>query len=262
MNATRLHHLFPAALCIAALTLAGCGCCADKDDDAADTTQKAAPTAADAQPDQPKLAEAPLAPGWHPLFDGKTLTHWKTTEFGGHRDARVEDGAIIIPSAEVLGGVNYTKPLPKTNYEVEAEAQRVDGNDFFYGLTFPVKESHASLIVGGWGGGVVGISSIDGMDASENETTTYQPFEKGKWYKVRLRVLDDKIIAWLDGDKLVEANIKGRQVGVRPEVELSKPFGFSAYQTSAALRNIRIRNVTADTPGPDDEKKPQGEEQK
>ena len=27
------------------------------------------------------------------------------------------------------------------------------------------------LIVGGWGGTVVGLSSIDGMDASENETT-------------------------------------------------------------------------------------------
>ena len=70
---------------------------------------------------------------------------------------------------------------------------RVEGSDFFVGLTFPVRDSHASLIVGGWAGSVVGISSIDGRDASENETTEVMKFKNGQWYKFRLRVRADRL---------------------------------------------------------------------
>ena len=58
-----------------------------------------------------------------------------------------------------------------SDYEVTLEAMRVDGNDFFCGMTFPAGKDPCTLIVGGWGGTVVGLSSINGMDASENETT-------------------------------------------------------------------------------------------
>ena len=75
---------------------------------------------------------------------------------------------------------------------------RVDGIDFFCGLTFPVADSHASFIVGGWGGTVVGISSIDGMDASENATTKYVKFQLKRWYKIRIRVTPTSIQAWID----------------------------------------------------------------
>ena len=37
-------------------------------------------------------------------------------------------------------------------------------------------------------GGVVGLSSIGGFDASENETTQFVEFKNGQWYKIRLRV--------------------------------------------------------------------------
>ena len=34
------------------------------------------------------------------------------------------------------------------------------------------------LIVGGWGGGVVGMSSLNGKDAARNETTQYVSSKK------------------------------------------------------------------------------------
>lgn len=61
--------------------------------------------------------------------------------------------------------------MPVMNYELSLEAMRVDGSDFFCGLTFPVGSNFCSFIVGGWGGGVVGLSSLNSEDASQNETT-------------------------------------------------------------------------------------------
>ncbi len=87
----------------------------------------------------------------------------------------------------------------------------------------------------------MGISSIDGYDASENETTKYIPFKKGVWYCIRLRVTDEQIEAWIDDAQIVSCKTKGRKLTTRVEVDLSKPFGISAFDTRAALRNIRLR---------------------
>lgn len=115
------------------------------------------------------------------------------------------------------------------------------GTDFFVGLTFPVRDSHASLIVGGWAGSVVGISSIDGRDAVDNETTQVMKFDNGKWYKFRLQVTADRIQAWIDGRLLVvNVSIKDRKITTN-EVTLSQPVGSATYDTKAALRNLRYR---------------------
>ena len=54
-------------------------------------------------------------------------------------------------------------------------------------------------MIGGWGGGgVVGISSVDDLDASENETMNIEGFNDNTWYRVRVRVTDQKIEAWID----------------------------------------------------------------
>jgi hypothetical protein len=107
-----------------------------------------------------------------------------------------------------------------------------------------VGESHCSLIVGGWGGGVVGISSIDGADASENETTQFITFETGRWYRIRVRVTDKKIEAWVEQKKVADVLTAGRKITTRfGDIELSKPFGLASWSTSAAFRGIRIRAV-------------------
>ena len=45
------------------------------------------------------------------------------------------------------------------------------------------------------------------MDASENDTTTYQQFDKGRWYRVRLVVRDNHISAWIDDNQIVEEQL-------------------------------------------------------
>jgi hypothetical protein len=183
---------------------------------------------------------------WTSLFNGKNLDGWKNTEFGGEGEITVEKEQLILDMGTPLSGVNYTGKIPKINYEVELDAMRVTGTDFFCGLTFPVKKDPCSLIIGGWGGGVMGLSSLNGMDASENETTNYMEFKNGQWYHIRLRVLSDRITAWIDGKEIVDQDITDRKISVRIEVELSKPFGFATYETRAALRKIRIRELSED----------------
>jgi len=200
-----------------------------------------APARLDAQTTGKKADDAKA--GWTSLFDGQTLKGWKSTEFGGEGTVEVKDGAILLGVGNDLTGVNYQRPVPHRNYEVSLEARRVDGSDFFCGLTFPVKDDPCSLIIGGWGGGVCGLSSIDGLDASENSTTKYREFETGRWYTIRLRVTDAKIEAWIDKDQIVNQSLAGKKISVRSEVEASRPFGIASYRTLAALRNIRLREL-------------------
>ncbi len=200
--------------------------------------------------DEPKKPAAPTKADDSkviPLFDGKTLKGWQSTNFGGEGDVTVEDGNIIIDFGSDLSGITWQKEdvLPKSNYEISLEAKRIDGGDFFVGLTFPVKDSHCSLIMGGWGGGVCGLSSIDGNDASENATTLYREFKTGQWYKVRLVVLDERIRVWVDGKEIIDANIKGKKIGIRGEVELSKPLGFATWRTKGAIKSPSLKKLDA-----------------
>ena len=183
------------------------------------------------------------------LFDGKTLAGWKSTEFGGEGEVSVVDGAIVLEMGNNMTGITWTDAvkLPTIDYEISLEAKRIDGDDFFCGLTFPVKDKALSLILGGWGGATVGLSSIDDADASSNETTSYVDFDRNHWYKVRLRVTEAKVQAWLDGKSIVDVKIAGRKLSIRSEVELSRPFGISTWLTKAAIRNIEIRLLPAES---------------
>lgn len=190
---------------------------------------------------------------WKSLFDGKSLVNWKQTNFSGGGEVRVEakfrdeKSAIVLNNGLALSGFNWVgKELPKTNYEVSLEVLKIDGNDFLCGLTFPVEDAYASLILGGWGGGVVGVSSVDGNDASENETTKYMGFMKDRWYKVRLKVTPAKIEAWVDEKQMVDLELKGKKISLRRgEIDRSIPLGISTYQTSAAYRALRMRKIEA-----------------
>ena len=150
------------------------------------------------------------------MFDGQTLAGWRETAFAGHGEVHCQSGAIVLGMGSPFTGINWTNEFPKMNYEVALDAMRVMGSDFFCGLTVPVGTNFCSLIVGGWGGSLVGISSLDGMDASENETTKFKNFESGRWYRIRLRVTETKIQAWIDKEKLVDVETKDRRISVRP----------------------------------------------
>ena len=182
--------------------------------------------------------------GWQPMFDGKTLTGWRETAFAGHGEVQCASGLVVLKLGDPFTGIQWTNAISKMDYEVALDAMRVSGSDFFCGLTVPAGTNFCSLIVGGWGGSLMGISSLDGMDASENETTHFKNFEQGRWYRIRLRITERRIEAWIDKEKVVNVDISEKRISLRPgDIELSKPFGIASYQTTAALREIKIRRV-------------------
>jgi|RhiMetdeSRZDD1v2_1073273.scaffolds.fasta_scaffold00019_47 3-keto-disaccharide hydrolase len=183
-------------------------------------------------------------PAGEPLFDGKTLTNWQPSKFHGQGTVTIENGDIILGSGKDLTGITWSgSALPNTNYELTLQARRLEGRDFFAGVTFPVGDSFCSLILGGWGGTMVGLSSINGIDASENSTSQSIDFEMQRWYDIRIRVTPEKIDSWLDGKHIIEQPLKGNQISVRIEVEPSQPLGIASWRTKAGLKDIRLRRL-------------------
>jgi hypothetical protein len=163
------------------------------------------------------------------------------SDFPGTGAVWVQDGAVYIGKGNDMTGIKWTGPLVQMNYEITLEAMRAEGDDFFCGLTFPYGEDPCSLIVGGWGGTLVGISSLDYIDASENGTARHRDFKNGNWYSIRLRITREKIEAWIDEEKLVDVETRDRKIGIRWEMEFSRPFGFATWRTTGAIRNVKFR---------------------
>ena len=177
------------------------------------------------------------------LFDGKSLGAWKVVEefeFKRHGPVEVKDGRIVLGAGQPGTAIRYPGKLPTMDYELSLEAMRVSGDDFFCGMTFPVGERPLSLIVGGWGGRVVGLSCIDGEPAAENETCDYRDFENGRWYRIRVRVTQPKIEVWIDKDKVVDFQTADKKLTIWFEKECVTPLGIATWRTSAALRNICV----------------------
>jgi hypothetical protein len=182
---------------------------------------------------------------WKKLFDGKTLDGWKASFKDDGGKVHVKDGAIVMEKGKKITGVTYAgKDFPKTDYEVVLEGKRIEGRDFFCTTTFPVGDEFCSLVVGGWGGMLTGISSINGSDASENETTSSMEFKDDKWYTVRIRVSAKKVECWIGDDKVADVERKSRRFSTRIECEDCQPFGLATWDTIGAVRDIRLRMLT------------------
>jgi len=176
-----------------------------------------------------------LGPGQWAAIEGAQELEWD----GETRTLKIGVGTD-------LNGARWTGKLPATPYVVELEAQRVSGSDFFCGLTFPVRDGSESVtfIVGGWGGSLVGISSIDGFDASENEHASQHEFESLRWYRIRVEVGNERIQAWIDDRKVVDADTTDRALSLRAgPIEACAPFGLATWMTSAEVRGVRWRKL-------------------
>jgi hypothetical protein len=186
--------------------------------------------------------ETRAAGEWQSLFDGKSLQGWREAPFKGHAGVTVDNGAMVLGAGSPMTGATFSGSFPKANYELRFEAVRLQGNDFFASLTFPVGESFCTWVTGGWGGDIVGLSSLDGWDAADNETRTYFNFVTGRWYALRLQVAGDRIQAWIDDKPIINVDIAGRTVGIRfADMKLSAPLGFASYLTKGAVRKVEYR---------------------
>ena len=181
------------------------------------------------------------------LFNGKDLTGWEIAtlgDFASHGKVYVKDGRIFLEQGSLMTGIRCPRDFPTSNYEVALEAMRVSGYDFFCGMTFPVGKSWCTLIVGGWGGMVVGLSNVDDLNASENETTLGMEFDSGRWYPIRVRVTDAKIQVWIGEDRVIHLDREGHKFGVWEEQQPIKPFGVATWDTGGALRNITLQRLS------------------
>lgn len=185
----------------------------------------------------------PLAaqePGPTSLFDGKTLGAWKPVSFGGEGVVSVVDGAIRLERGNDLTGVVWGGKLPGASFRVQMEARRIDGTDFFCAVTVPVGRNHCTFVVGGWGGTVVGFSSLDGLDASENETSHGMPLDDGRWYRVAVDVTPDRLQGLIDDAVVAETKLAGRDIDVRIEMLLCRPLGIASWRTTSDIRAITL----------------------
>ncbi len=201
--------------------------------------------------------------GWRSLFDGKTLKNWTVPKFGGDGEVKVENGELVIGMGALMTGVKYEKVFPRLDYEIRYEARRTQGSDFFAALTFPVAENYCTFINGGWGGGTTGLSSVNGFDASENETSSYFAFIDHEWYKFRVRVTGKLILVWVDeptkdGKRkeslVIELELEDKTIGLRDEISIYKPLGFCTWVSEGRLRGIEYRKLK-----PEEVAKPKGE---
>lgn len=182
---------------------------------------------------EPAAAEVP----WQPLAD-----HWQHT-MGGELSSP-SAGALRLQWGESLSAARWTGPPVNPPFEMELEARRIDGTDFFCGITFPARARGECVtwVVGGWGGSLVGLSSIDGKDAFENETTSHRTFEKEHWYHLRLKCGPERIEAWIDGERVVDFSTTGRTLSLRPgPIDRCAPFGLATWQTTGEFRRLRWR---------------------
>ncbi len=196
-----------------------------------------------AGPDEKK--DAPQTPEPLVLFDGKSLDGWKKTDFFRGGAAQVQEGAIAMAPGHPMSGITSTRAdLPKVDYELTYEAQRLTGSDFFAAATFPVKNDYITLVNGGWGGSVTGLSCLNGADASENETSLYIKYQNKTWYRFRVRVTGDTIRCWVDDRQVAAVNYQHRQISTRLETRSNQPLGFATWESAGSVRKIAVRKLT------------------
>jgi len=245
MTYSRPHMLVGLALMAAGALLFGQQGCQPKEQPLAQNNARGDSNHRLSRESAENRQESPRATAGKSLFDGKTLAGWKTPQFGGEGKVYVENGTIVMEMGGNMTGITWTGNVVRNNYELSLEGMRLDGSDFFCTTTFPVGDDPCSLVVGGWGGGVVGLSNVDFHDAANNPTMKIMSFKEGQWYRVRIRVTDAAIEAWIDDEPVVNQPRKGHKFGIRSEVDLCRPLGICTWATKGAVRNIQIRSLDA-----------------
>ncbi len=193
------------------------------------------------------------------LFNGKDLSGWKVAPFdGGGSVSVLSNGWVLCDAGDPLSGIAYTNNPPTMNYEISLEAMRVKGSDFFIALTIPVVSNFCTVIIGGWGGSLCGVSSVDYMDASENQWSEGRNLENDRWYLLRVRVTPGVLQVWLDNDYYTARIEYGdsKRLSLRSgDIDKTTPLGLATYRTRALWRHFTVTPIATLLPSD----KPRGE---
>jgi formylglycine-generating enzyme required for sulfatase activity/serine/threonine protein kinase len=183
---------------------------------------------------------------WEDLFDGKTLDGWKVVEDGGeflkHGKVAVADGQLVLERGDPATGIAWTRDIPRVDYEISLEAMRKGGTCTMCEVIFPVKATECKLAVGGHDNADVCFELVDG---SHTKIMHKMSFEDDRWYRIRLRVTDAAMEAWVDDEEVLDFNPAGHVVALNPVAAAMKPFGLRTWKTGVAIRNLRLRQLKA-----------------
>ena len=184
--------------------------------------------------------------GWTAMMDGNSLEGWEKVRNVGEAQPYIYNGVLTLPMSvfsSMTGLCMENEYLfPVVNYAIYYEARRIEGNDIFGGLSFPYKNSYATLVVGGWGGSICGLSCIDGECAFENETATVIFFEDNVWYPIYLRVTNDSIRAEINDITVVDIATAGRRIHLRGGT-IAPSLTFFTYMSGGQFRNMRMKRL-------------------
>lgn len=183
---------------------------------------------------------------WIKLFDGKTLDNWiplEKTDYNMDSRAEVTNSYIRLAKGVPYSAIIIDAKFPKTNYEIKLRAQRLERDDIFCGILFPVKDSYCSAVFGGWGNWIVGLSCVDEMFADENSAGDTMHFTNNEWYEIRMRVTDKAITAWVHDTQVIHQDLEDHRISPYPGLEMFGPFAFFTYDTAAAYDSIEFRRL-------------------
>ena len=52
------------------------------------------------------------------------------------------------------------------------------------------------------------------------------------------------VTVWSNDEKIIDTDIAGKKIGVRPgPIEDYQPFSLTTFQTTAAIRNVRVKKL-------------------
>ncbi len=184
---------------------------------------------------------------WRSLFDGESSKNWKPVpkegSFARAGEVSLKDGAIVMGPGNPHTGVVWAGPLRKGSYELTYEAMKLAGPYQFGCVAFPVGESLCALELGGGARhNIVGLSGVDGKPFTSNLTTQRIGFQHNRWYRLRVRVSDEKVEIWLDDRQIVDLP-RAAHTFTATLPGGARSFAFYGYGNTSAVRSIRARSL-------------------
>ena len=167
------------------------------------------------------------------LLDGNSTRGWAASE--AHRcKASVKDATLHMEAGTTWGVVTSTRTLPKANYELAFEAMRVEGTGDMATVVFAVGPCRCAFRVGADDSKVAWLSNVDG---SASRVAGAPGLDNGQWHKVRLRVTDAKVEAWVGDHQVVDQPRIGHSFELAG-VEGVAPLSLCSKAMKVAWRNI------------------------